>query len=63
MDKVWKIVSTIAIIALVLGVFCILAGFVTGGDIQNIKDILYATYNIEDKIETARTAIGIMPLG
>lgn len=63
MDKVWKIVSTIVIIALVLGVFCLLAGFVTGGDVQNIKDILFATYNIEDKIEAARTAVGIMPLG
>ena len=63
MDKVWKIVSTIAIIALVLGVFCLLAGFVTGGDVQNIKDILFATYNIEDKIEAARTVVGIMPLG
>lgn len=63
MDKVWKIVSTIAIIALVLGVFCLLAGFVTGGDVHNIKDILFATYNIEDKIEAARTAVGIMPLG
>ena len=34
MSKVWKVVSTVAIVALILGALCILAGFVTGGDVQ-----------------------------
>lgn len=39
MSKVWKVVSTVAIVALILGALCILAGFVTGGDVQRVKDV------------------------
>ena len=62
MDKAWKIVSTVALIALVLGALCILAGIVTGGDTQRIRDIFFASYDIEDKINALRSAMGIMPL-
>ncbi len=62
MDKAWKIVSTVALIALVLGVLCILAGIVTGGDTQRIRDIFFASYDVEDKINALRSAMGIMPL-
>ena len=47
MSKVWKVVSTVAIVALILGALCILAGFVTGGDTQRIKDIFFASYDID----------------
>ncbi len=62
MDKAWKIVSTVALIALVLGALCILAGIVTGGDTQRIRDIFFASYDVEDKINALRSAMGIMPL-
>ena len=62
MNKAWKVVSTIAIVALILGALCILAGFVTGGDVQRVKDIFFAAYDVENKIEAIRSAMGIMPL-
>lgn len=62
MDKAWKIVSTIAVIALILGALCILAGFVTGGDMQRVRDIFVASYDLENKIEALRSALGIMTL-
>ena len=62
MDKAWKIVSTVALIALVLGALCILTGIVTGGDTQRIRDIFFASYDVEDKINALRSAMGIMPL-
>ncbi|MED9855311.1 MAG: hypothetical protein UFU41_05885 [Oscillospiraceae bacterium] len=61
MSKVWKVVSTVAIVALILGALCILAGFVTG-DTQRIKDIFFASYDIENKINALRSAMGIMAL-
>lgn len=62
MDKSWKVVSLVALIALILGVLCILAGFVTGGEMQRIKDIFFASYDIENKINALRSALDIMPL-
>ena len=62
MSKAWKIFSTVAVIALILGVLCILAGFVTGGDTQRVKDIFFASYDIENKINALRSAMGIMTL-
>ncbi len=59
MSKVWKVVSTVAVIALILGALCILAGFVTGGDTQRIKDVFFATYNIEEKLNALRAVMGI----
>lgn len=59
MSKAWKIVSIVAVIALILGALCILAGMVTGGDTERIKDILFATYDLEDKINAIRTALGM----
>lgn len=63
MSKAWKIVSTAAVIALLLGALCILAGIVTGGDVQRIEDILYAVYDLENKINALRAAMGISLLG
>mgnify|MGYP000449504991 CR=1 FL=1 len=62
MGKAWKIISTVALIALILGALCILAGFVTGGDTQRVKDIFFASYDIENKINALRSAMGIMTL-
>lgn len=55
-------VSTVAIVALILGALCILAGFVTGGDVQRVKDVFFASYDIENKINALRSAMGIMAL-
>ena len=62
MGKAWKIISTVALIALILGALFILAGFVTGGDTQRVKDIFFASYDIENKINALRSAMGIMTL-
>lgn len=62
MDKAWKVVSTVAVIAFILGALCILAGIVTGGDAQRVKDIFFAAYDIENKIEALRSALGVMVL-
>lgn len=62
MDKAWKIISAIALIALILGALCILAGIVTGGDTQRVRDIFSATYDIESRLEAIRSALGIMAL-
>lgn len=62
MGKAWKIISTVALIALILGALCILAGFVTGGDTQRVKDIFFASYDIENKINALRSAMDIMTL-
>ncbi len=62
MDKAWKVISAVALIALILGALCILAGFVTGGEVQRIKDIFFASYDIENKINALRSALDIMPL-
>ena len=59
MSKGWKVVSTAAVIALILGALCILAGFVTGGDTQRIKDVFFATYNVEEKLDALRAVMGI----
>lgn len=59
MSKAWKIVSVVAVIALILGALCILAGMVTGGDWQRINDIFFATNDIENKINAIRTALGM----
>ncbi len=62
MDKAWKVISAVALVALILGALCILAGFVTGGEVQRIKDIFFASYDIENKINALRSALDIMPL-
>ena len=55
--------ATIGILSgVILGALCILAGFVTGGDTQRIKDIFFASYDIENKINALRSAMGIMAL-
>ena len=62
MSKVWKVVSTVAIVALILGALCILAGFVTGGDGQRGKDGVFASYDIEKKINALRSGMGVLGL-
>lgn len=54
MAKVWKIVSTVAGIALLLGVLCVLVGIITGGDVSRVMSMFNARFNIAellDKIE------------
>ena len=62
MSKIWKAVSTVSTVALVLGVLCILAGVVTGADMQRIKDVFYAAFEIENLVDAFRAVIGIAPL-
>ena len=62
MSRAWKIICTIAIIAFILGALCILAGVVTGGDMQRVQDVFSAAYNIEDKLNAIRGLMGISPL-
>lgn len=57
MNKIGKAVVVIAVIALILGALCILTGFVTSGDPQRVKDILFATYDVEAKLEALRALI------
>ena len=54
MDKVWRVVSIIAVIAIILGALSILAGFVTGGDFERIRDIFVATSDIESQLDALR---------
>lgn len=59
MSRAWKVISTIAVIALILGALCILAGVVTGGDMQRVEDVFSAAYNIEDRLNAIRGLMGI----
>ena len=50
MAKASKIMLTIALIALILGALCILVGIITGGDFERVKNVFYAEYDIENRV-------------
>lgn len=50
MAKASKIMLTIALIALILGALCILVGIITGGDFERVKNVFYAVYDIENRM-------------
>ncbi len=60
MTKVWKVVSTIALIALLLGALCILAGVVTGGDFERIKNVFFTVYDIENRMNAMQAGFAFM---
>lgn len=51
MAKVWKIVSTVAGIALLLGVLCVLVGIITGGDVSRVMSMFNARFNIAELLD------------
>lgn len=55
MTKAGKIMLTIVVIALILGALCILAGVVTGGELERVKNIFYAVYDVENRLNALRT--------
>ena len=55
MTKAGKILFTVAVTALILGALCILAGIITGGDFERVKNVFYAAYDIEDRLNVFRT--------
>lgn len=50
MAKASKIMLTIALIALILGALCILVGIITGGEFERVKNVFYAVYDIENRV-------------
>lgn len=66
MAKVWKIVSTVAGIALLLGVVCVLVGVITGGDVSRVLSLFNARFDIaglKDKIDILiHSIMGVQPL-
>lgn len=55
MTKAGKIILTVAVIALILGALCLLAGVITGGDFERVKNVFYAAYDVEDRLNVLRT--------
>lgn len=51
MAKVWKIVSTVAGIALLLGILCVLVGIITGGDVSRVMSMFNARFNIAELLD------------
>lgn len=58
MSKVWRIVTTIVLIALLLAVVCVTVGFMTGADFSRIYQSLDSRYMISEYIEWAQVAYG-----
>ena len=54
MTKTGKILFTVAVTALILGALCILAGIITGGDFERVKNVFYAAYDIENRLNVFR---------
>lgn len=57
MAKAWKIISSVCIIAVLLGALCVLVGLITGGDTQRVLDVFNATYNIDGLKQAYEQAI------
>lgn len=57
MAKVWKIVSTVAGIALLLGVLCVLVGIITGGDVSRVMSMFNARFNIAELLDNIELLI------
>ena len=55
MTKTGKILLIVAVTALILGALCLLAGIITGGDFQRVKNVFYAVYDVENRTNVFRT--------
>ena len=55
MTKAGKILFTVAVTALILGALCILAGIITGGDFERVKNVFYAVHDVENRLHVFRT--------
>ena len=55
MTKAGKILFTVAVTALILGALCILAGIITGGDFERVKNVFYAVNDVENRLNVFRT--------
>ena len=56
MTKAGKILFTVAVTALILGALCILAGIITGGDFERVKNVFYAVNDVENRMTVFRTS-------
>lgn len=55
MTKTGKILLSVAVTALILGALCLLAGIITGGDFERVKNAFYAVYDVENRLNVLRT--------
>ena len=55
MTKTGKILLIVAVTALILGALCLLAGIITGGDFERVKNVFYAVYDVENRMNVFRT--------
>ena len=55
MTKAGKILFTVAVTALILGALCILAGIITGGDFERVKNVFYAVNGVEGRLNVFLT--------
>ena len=56
MSKVWRIITTIVMIGLLLAVVCVTVGFMTGADFSRIYQSLDSRYMLSEYIEWAQVA-------
>lgn len=55
MTKTGKILLSVAVTALILGALCLLAGIITGGDFERVKNVFYSVYDVENRLNVLRT--------
>ena len=55
MTKTGKILLSVAVTALILGALCLLTGIITGGDFERVKNVFYAVYDVENRLNVLRT--------
>lgn len=55
MTKTGKILLSVAVTALILGALCLLAGIITGGDFERVKNVFYAVHDVENRLNVLRT--------
>lgn len=58
MSKVWRIITTIVMICLLLAVVCFTVGIMTGADFSRIYQSINSRYMLTEYLDWARLAIG-----
>ena len=56
MSKIWRVVTTIVLIVLLLAVVCVTVGFMTGAEVSRISQTFHSQYNISEYIEWAQVS-------
>lgn len=56
MSKIWRVVTTIVLIVLLLAVVCVTVGFMTGAEFSRISQTFHSQYNISEYIEWAQVS-------